>query len=514
MHAIGIVHLGLGAFHRAHQAWYTDKAISAAGGDWRIAAVSMRSRETAQALAEQDGLFLLNECDAGGTRTTLVASIGKALALHGQRQEIVDLLASPDCRIVTLTVTEKAYLYDPRSEQIDLRHPDVVSDLADLSAARTVPGLLVHALARRMETGAGGVSILSCDNLPDNGVVTRRVVHSLAGQVAPELRDWIAGNVVFPSSMVDRITPAVSGAFLRRLAEQTGVDDRAAIQTETFSQWVIEDDFPYGRPAWQAAGALLVREIGPYEDMKLRLLNGSHSLLAYTGHLAGKPTIRSCMQDPVLRRLLGAHMQSVATTLAPLEGVDYDRYASALMARFDNPGIEHLTYQIAMDGSQKMRQRIFAPTLDLLNAQAGCETCAFAAAAWFRYCQGQTETGEAYALRDPREAEITAALSGCTDAGDIVAAAIGIDGLVPAALAGNTLWRSRVTRMLQDIVRHGGIGRRQKTDGAENITWIRHWSRRVNACAQHALYDVLRGDRATTKGTFIGQPNGSRQEIY
>lgn len=457
-HAIGIVHLGLGAFHRAHQAGYTHTALAIAGGDWRIAAVSLRSVEIADALSAQDGLYCLEECDAAGTRTSVIGSIARALALRDARTDIEALLTSQACRIITLTVTEKAYYYDAAQGSVDLEHPDIRHDLANRDQPATMPGLLVHALDQRRKAGRGGLSILSCDNLPDNGKVTRAVILSMARASDPALAEWISQAVTFPSSMVDRITPAVTPAFLDQIEARTGLRDEAAVQTETFAQWAIEDDFPYGRPAWEKAGALLVKEVAPYENMKLRMLNGSHSLLAYAGHVAGLPTVKACMGNETLRAVLERHLASAASTLKPLPGVDYQDYAAALVARFDNPSIVHQTYQIAMDGSQKMPQRIFAPTLDLLAEGTDCTTYAFATAAWLRYAMGRTEAGANYALRDPLEDAISHALRSCSTAQSVLSAVTGIAGLVPQALAESTAWRTQVEACLDAILGQGILG--------------------------------------------------------
>lgn len=457
-HGIGIVHLGLGAFHRAHQAWYTHKALAKAGGDWRIAAVSLRSVETAHALSAQDGLYCLEECDAAGTCTSVIGSIARALALRESRSDVEALLTSQACRIITLTVTEKAYYYNAALGTVDLEHPDIRNDLANRQQAATMPGLLVHTLDQRRKAGCGGLSILSCDNLPDNGKVTRAVILSMARASDPALADWIDEAVAFPSSMVDRITPAVTPAFLDQIEARTGLRDAAAIQTETFAQWVIEDDFPRGRPAWEKAGALLVKEVAPYENMKLRMLNGSHSLLAYAGHVAGLPTVKSCMGNETLRALLERHFATAASTLKPLPGVDYQDYAAALAARFDNPNIVHKTYQIAMDGSQKMPQRIFAPTLELLAQGTDFTTYAFATAAWLRYTMGRTEAWDDYALRDPLEDAISHSLRECSTAQSVLAAITGLSGLVPEALAENTVWHTQVEACLDAILNQGMLG--------------------------------------------------------
>ncbi len=454
---VGIVHIGLGAFHRAHQAWYTHNALSKSNGDWRITAVSMRSQALAHSLEAQDGLYFLEECDAEGATNTLVGSIAHSYSLRDKRRQIVEALAHPDCKIITLTVTEKAYHYDPEAQGIVLDHPDIQEDLEELSAANTVPGLLVHTMNLRRQTGKPGLTILCCDNLPHNGRVVRAVTLTMAEAVDPELAAWIEINVAFPSSMVDRITPAVTEEFARNIEVQTGYSDKCAVRTERFSQWVIEDDFPRGRPAWERAGAVMTSNVGPYEEMKLRMLNGSHSLLAYAGFVSEHPTIKSCMENPVLRALLRRHLRSTAATLKPLPDFDYDDYAEALIDRFDNPNIAHSTFQIAMDGSQKMRQRIFTPTKALAQRGMAYDTYAFATAAWLRYTSGKTESGDIYRLQDPLEKALISSWTGTTTPQEVLAAIGRIDGLIPQTLAGDPRWKARVTRHLGAIQSDGMI---------------------------------------------------------
>lgn len=456
-HGIGIVHLGLGAFHRAHQAVYTDTALAEAGGDWRILGVSMRSTETATQLADQDGLYTLLERGADGVRPRLIASLAAARALRTERAAILRQLCAPATRIISLTVTEKAYGISAQSGGLDPDLPAIAADLANPDRPATVPGLLVQALRQRRETEAGGVTLLSCDNLPENGHVLRRVVRDFAQEAAPNLVGWIDDHVAFPATMVDRITPQTTEADLAEAQALCGLRDTAPVQCESFSQWVLEDDFPHGRPQWEAAGAIFASRVTPYEHMKLRMLNGSHSLLAYAGHAAGLDTVSACLDTPPLRACLTRHLRVVSAGLSPLPGLDYGDYAQALIARFENPSIAHATYQIAMDGSQKMPPRIFAPAAEALARGAPVRTYAFATACWLRYLLGETETGTGYPLRDPKEAEIARALSGTRRAEDILSALADLPGLLPPELFAAPDWREAVTGLLRAILSDGVI---------------------------------------------------------
>ncbi|MEM1077828.1 MAG: mannitol dehydrogenase family protein [Pseudomonadota bacterium] len=454
---IGIVHLGLGAFHRSHQAVYTDTALAKAGGDWRILGVSMRSTATAERLTAQNGLYTLLERGAEGVQPRLIGSLAEARALSTDRTEILRRLRAPATRIISLTVTEKAYALAPQGGGLDENDPEIAQDLATPEAPRSVPGLLVQSLRQRRDSGAGGVTLLSCDNLPENGRVLRRVVCDFAAHVAPDLCGWIDDHVAFPATMVDRITPQTTPADCVEAEALTGLADAAPVQCEPFSQWVLEEDFPHGRPAWELAGAIFAPDVTPYEHMKLRMLNGSHSLLAYAGHVSGLDTVNACLENAPLRACLTRHLEAVSAGLSPLPGMAYHTYAQALLTRFENPNIAHATYQIAMDGSQKMPQRIFAPADEARIRGAALDSYAFATAAWLRYLMGETETGTTYPLRDPRETAISTALKGAREAAAIIAALRRVSDLLPAPLFDDPVWQKAVQDALASILQSGVI---------------------------------------------------------
>ncbi len=452
----GIVHLGFGAFHKAHQALYTDDALAAEGGDWRIHGVSLRSSEAVDALRPQDGLYTLVEADATGVSARVIGSVGSLSSFaHGDAERVRAALAAPGTRIVTLTVTEKGYGIDRDTGGVDPDHPAIAHDLAHPDDPQGVAGLLTLALRQRRDAGTPPFTILCCDNLPENGALVRGLILDFGGRTAPELRDWIAENVAFPSSMVDRITPAATSELLDEVREMIGCEDHAPIRAERFRQWVIEDRFPQGRPAWDRAGALLVDDVAPYEHMKLRMLNGAHSMLAYAGFVGGHKYVRDVMADGDLAALVRRHLKAAAATLAPLEGVDFATYAEDLAARFENPHLGHETYQIAMDGTEKLPQRIFAPARDALAAGQDLRPFAFATAAWMRYCTGRTEEGEEYALRDPREDEIRAALEGVEDPRAIAETLLDLPRLVPQELRDHVPFREAVAECLSLFVSAG-----------------------------------------------------------
>lgn len=452
-HGVGIVHLGVGAFHRAHVADYCDQALAKSGGDWRIQGVSLRSTTVADQLNPQNGLYTLLVRDAAGLQGRVIGAIQSVLTAAREKADVLKAMTNPEIRIVTITVTEKAYGISRETGGVDMAHPAVIADLAAPEAPGGVLGLLTEALRQRRAAGTPPFTVLCCDNLPANGTLLRQGVTSFAGHVDPDLAAWIEGNVAFPCSMVDRITPASTETTLQDAARLTGCADHAAVETEPFSQWVIEDTFPQGRPALEEVGAELVGDVAPFEQMKLRMLNGSHSMMAYAGFLSGKTFIRDVMADEALQALVGQHMRAASKTLPP--GLDTEAYASALMARFANPAIAHETYQIAMDGTQKLPQRLLAPAHETLRANADIGPFAFAVAAWMRYCLGRRDDGEAYALRDPRESEIATIVSGKSTASDIADALHDLPGLFPAALTASPVWRDAVTTALARMLEEG-----------------------------------------------------------
>ena len=411
-HGTGIVHLGLGAFARAHLAAMTDAALAASGGDWRILGVSLRSSRPAEDLTPQNGLYTLIERGGNGASARIVGAFSGAICSAGDPSEALDAMADASCRIVSLTVTEKAYGLDRATRGCDPQHPAVAADLANPDRPQGVLGLLVRALGMRRDRGLPPFTVLCCDNLPENGPLLRGAVLDFARRISPGLADWIAAGTTFPATMVDRITPAPTDETRDEAARLTGRIDLAAVETEPFIQWVIEDDFPLGRPAWEAGGALFVDDVAPYEEMKLRMLNGSHSLLAYAGFHAGKRHVRDVMADPALSAIVRRHLTHAAGTLPPLSGLDLAEYAEALAARFANPAIAHETFQIAMDGSEKMPQRIFSAIPAARHRGIATRSFAFATAAWLRHASGATHDCAPYPLRDPRAEELTAAFAG------------------------------------------------------------------------------------------------------
>jgi fructuronate reductase len=388
---IGIVHLGLGAFHRAHQAVYLERNLARhEGGDWAVCSANLRSgRELVEVLSAQGSCYHVAEySDRSTVALREIRAVQEVLFAgnegHGR---LLDYLADSAVRIVTLTVTEKGYCLNPANGELRLEDPLVLADLATPRQPRSVPGILLEGLRRRKEAGVQPFAVLSCDNMPDNGQRTRQAVLGLAQRLDPALAEWIRETVAFPNSMVDRIVPAMDSGSRLRLFD-IGCDDPAAVVCEAFSQWVIEDHFPAGRPDWEGEGVQMVEDVRPFEDMKLRLLNGSHSMLAYVGLLAGFETVNQAMNDPGMARLISRYMHDeAAVTLDMPDGVDIASYAEALVTRFRNDALQHRLRQIAMDGSQKLPQRWLIGARQLLE-QGRCIKCtALGVAAWIRFTE-------------------------------------------------------------------------------------------------------------------------------
>ncbi len=448
----GVVHLGLGAFHRAHQAVYTEEAMAAAGGDWGIVAVAPRSADVVATLAEQDCLFSVTSLDGASAHTRVIGALAGVRHLPTEGEAIVALLADPAIRVVTLTVTEKAYLLDAGTGRLR-DDPALRADLAGGAPPRTVPGLLARALRARAAAGGPPLAVVSCDNLPANGVRLRSAVRQALGG---ELPDWVS----FPSTMIDRIVPASTAQTLDAAAAALGVRDLAAVAAEPYRQWVLQDDFPGGRPAWESAGAVFSAEVGGYERVKLRVLNGVHSTLAYLGALAGRETIAEAIELPGMRTFLRDLIAvDIAPTLDPPAGVRVDSYGESVLHRFGNPATRHRTLQIAMDGSQKLPQRLFATAAQRRAAGAQPALLALALAGWLRFAAGVADDGRELPLDDPLAGELRAALAGAGD--DPVAAVRAVFGLasfVPPELAADDDFVRLVADRLAQLRRDGAAG--------------------------------------------------------
>ncbi|MGH0251202.1 mannitol dehydrogenase family protein [Sinorhizobium meliloti] len=451
---VGIVHLGIGAFHRAHQAVYTDGLLSE-DPSWGICGVSLRSPETRDALHPQDGLYTLAVQDGEGSDLSVVGSVVELLCAPDDPEAVLRRMADPGTRIVSLTITEKGYCHNPATGTLDEGHPDIVHDLANPARPRSAIGFIVEAISRRVSAGIAPFTLLSCDNLPGNGHVLKRIVTQFAEAREPALAA-VVRNVASPSTMVDRIVPATTDSDRSAVASAMGVEDAWPIMTEPFRQWVIEENFPLGRPAWEKAGALFVQDVSAFEFMKLRLLNGSHSTLAYLGYLAGAETVADAMALPGMEALVeGLMRHEVSPTLPQLPGFDLPAYRAELLQRFRNPALRHRTWQIAMDGSQKLPQRLLGSIRDRLQAGAGYDRLALGVAAWMRYARGLDEAGRPIDVRDPHAARIAALVQGIDEPDRIVDAFLTMTDVFGTDLPASAPFRAALIKALDGLLRIG-----------------------------------------------------------
>ena len=402
-----IIHLGVGAFHRAHQAMYTDAVLASGDLAWGIVGAGIVSSGMKNALAPQDGLYALAVMGPTGNKVQIIGAILEVLGGEDDDGVLLEKMCAPTTRIVTLTVTEKGYYLDPASGKLQLQVSAIQADLANPATPKTILGLIVQALRRRKLAGTPPFTVLSCDNLPSNGKLAKAAIVAFAHEVDPELALWVAANVSFPCTMVDRITPATTDADRASIQAMIGMEDAWPVVTEDFVQWVIEDNFTMGRPDWTIGGAVFSDEIEAWENMKLRCLNGTHSTLAYLGQLTGRETVADAMQLPLITDLLDLLWVEIREVLVAPKGVSSADYVQSLKQRYSNPAIKHRTAQIAMDGSQKLPQRLLATLRDRIAQGLPSPTLATAIAAWMHFAVKTAHTPGAV-LNDPLSEQILA----------------------------------------------------------------------------------------------------------
>ncbi|TDT01923.1 mannitol dehydrogenase family protein [Erwinia rhapontici] len=451
-----MVHIGFGAFHRAHQAVCSDRLAAEQCSDWGYCEINLNSGELITALRQQQLCYTVAEMADDQLNLRVVGVV--TAALHGQSdgiEAVLDALSQPDVAIVSMTVTEKGYCHYPASGELNLDHPAIRHDLEHPDVPQSLPGIILAAIRRRRERGLAPFSVMSCDNMPENGHVTRNVITALARQQAPELADWIAKTLTFPSTMVDRIVPAMTDETHRALREKLGCEDPVAVACEPFFQWVIEDNFVSGRPAWELAGAELVADVLPFEEMKLRMLNGSHSFLAYLGNLAGYQHISDCMTDVHFKQAARQLMlEQQAPTLRTTD-VDLTAYADSLIARYSNRAIRHRTAQIANDGSQKLPQRWLDSIRWHLAHDSNFDLLALGVAGWIRYVSGYDEQGQPMVINDPLSAELAKRVAESAEGEPRVAALLGLKHVFGEDLSGNPQFVHQVNHFYRLLLSQG-----------------------------------------------------------
>lgn len=451
-----IVHFGFGAFHRAHQALLTDRVLNAQGGDWGICEISLFSGDRLMSqLRAQDHLYTVLEKGANGNQAIVIGAVHECLnAKLDSLTAIIEKFCEPQVAIVSLTITEKGYCIDPATGTLDLTHPRIRHDIDSPGEPHSAPGILVEALSRRRERGLLPFTILSCDNIPDNGHVVKNAVLGMAEKRDPALAMWIREHVSFPGTMVDRIVPAATDETLDEISRALGVADPCGISCEPFIQWVIEDRFVAGRPAWETAGVQLVTDVRPWEEMKLRMLNGSHSFLAYLGYLSGFQHISECMQDEAFREAAYQLMMREQAPTLSITDVDLQRYAGSLIARFANPALKHKTWQIAMDGSQKLPQRMLAGVRIHLERGSAWPLLALGIAGWMRYVCGVDDAGAPIDVRDPLSDKIRLLVANVGE-NEKVANLLTLQEVFGSDLPKNPAFVQAIETAWQHLARHG-----------------------------------------------------------
>jgi fructuronate reductase len=444
----GIVHFGPGAFHRAHQAAYVD-AILDQDPRWSISSVALNSSGVADALRPQDGLYSLTLL--GGQESTRIIGSVCELLTRSDATQIAARLAATETRLVTTTVTEKGYCLTADGH-LDRDHPAIRRDLTQVDAPTSLIGWLVSGLSARRLGGAPGLTILSCDNLASNGQRLGQAVLEFATLSDPDLARWIGDNVRFPSSMVDSITPATASDLSDHLLDRHGFRDAWPIQRETFTQWVIEDDFAGDRPPFDIAGAQFVKDVSAFEEAKLRLLNGAHSSLAYLGILLGLETVSQAMQDQDLPHFVEQMMRlDIAPSLGTSSEFDVSAYIGSIIERFRNPGIRHLLSQIAWDGSQKLPFRLLSTIMDAAAAGRPLDRLVVPIAAWIRFLG--LPRPPTPPVVDPLAVPLMALAERGADA------LIVESGIFPLRLTGNDEFRGKIRSAWQAMIDPQGIRR-------------------------------------------------------
>jgi fructuronate reductase len=451
----GMAHVGVGAFHRCHQAEYTDDMLAQRFDRWGVTGINIREPRLADTLGAQAGLYtrLIREGERAEAR--IIGCMVSVVDSQTAPDPALDVLASAEVDVVTLTVTEKGYCHRPASGELDAGHPDIAHDLANPDMPRSVPGLLLRALELRMLSHGAPVTLMSCDNIPANGAVLGNVVRTMAERRGRKLGEWIAANVGFPSTMVDRIAPATSAADLQLVQDRFGYRDRAVVVGEPYRQWVIENRFAGRRPPWDLAGATFVDDVTAFEHLKMRVLNAAQSTLAYLGLIAGHEHTFEAVADPLLagfvRRML---IEESVPTLQPVPDISAERYVEQSLERIRNPAIRHRNHQIATDGSQKIVQRLLNPIRERLGRGESIALLSVAVASWMVYLiRASQRFGKIWVVDDPYGARIAGIADRVgRDPTALTREILAVDTIFAADLAGSEVFRSGVAGALDGLL--------------------------------------------------------------
>ena len=453
-----IIHFGPGAFFRSFVANLIDDVNQKDVENWGIIAVSLYSEATFNKLAGQDLMFNALSLSRGKKQVQQVSSISDFFVAKKQGIFVLDALSDEQIEIVSLTITEKGYYYNSGKKELDFENQNIIDDLANPEKPKTAVAFIVAGLRHRYLNGKTPFTILSCDNLPNNGAVVKKIVLDFAQKTDPDLANWISKEVCFPSSMVDRITPATDEQDILNFADEYGVHDPALVLHEEFFQWVIEDKFSSARPKFELAGIQLVSNVELHEKMKLRCLNGTHSALAYLGYLAGNNTIAECVSDATMVNYIQYLWEKeIIPTLDTPQGENLNDYCSKLLERYQNPEIEHRTWQIAMDGSQKLPQRILETVSDLLKHQKNFQALALAIAGWIKYVTGTDLNGKTIDVRDPLANDFATLAKKSKTSEDYVDLILDQSKVFPANLRDSSAFRIEIQKSYKLLEQYGSL---------------------------------------------------------
>lgn len=451
----GIAHIGVGAFHRCHQAEYTDDLLAKDFDRWGLVGINIRPPLLAETLGRQHGLYtrLIRQNDEVEAR--VIGSIVRVVDSQESAAPALEVLSSPDIEMVTMTVTEKGYCHIPSSGALDPDHPDILHDLANPEAPRSVPDILARALELRMASHGRPVTLLSCDNIPTNGTILGNVVRAIAERRGSRLADWIEANVAFPSAMVDRIAPATTEADSDTVEKRFGYRDSAVVVGERFRQWVIEKRFAGRMPRWDLVGATFIDDVTPFEHLKMRVLNGAQTTLCYLGVLGGFEHTFEAIADPLLatfvRRML---TEETLPTLMPVPGISPSAYVEQSLARLANTAIRHRNHQIATDGSQKIVQRLLNPIRDRLAKGESIALLSVPVAGWIAYLvKASARFGRTWQVSDPFAERIAAIADRAgLDSKVLADEILAIDAIFDPSLAAGDTFRANIIAGLDGLL--------------------------------------------------------------
>lgn len=446
----GIMHMSIGGFHRSHQAVYVDDVLALGTIDWGICAVGLmpHDKDNIEKLKQQDTLYSVLERNSNEDEVRVVGSIIEVLHAPSSPEAVLKKLSDSNIKVLSLTVTEKGYCYDS-NKNLQQDNEFIQHDLKHLDVPKTVLGYIVSGLKQRKDLGQKPFTVMSCDNLPGNGHLTQKLVLQFAGLVDEGLRQWIEDNVCFPNSMVDRITPVTTDEIIKTVSNDFGIEDQWPVACEDYIQWIVEDNFCDGQHPFEATGVQLVNDVDPYEKMKVRLLNGSHSALSYISYLIGYRDVDKAMADPLISSFVRAYMDhDVTPTLPDVPGVNLDEYKDKLIERFSNTAVSDQVQRLAEDGSQKIPNAILPCILHQLRKGGSTQFLTIAMAGWFRYLTAIDEQGDKIDINDPLADQLVKA---ATSKSDVCQALLSIKEIFGEELVQNSPWVEQLDTFLSDI---------------------------------------------------------------